>query len=158
DHWHLRRAHERGHHEMANRRADHRGEVVLRVEARAEEALDLAAEHVEREHVEENVRRVRVQEAVGDELPGLEARLEAARRPEGERIRRKHAAAFEQVDADVGDQQPLRDGRHYSTLAPESRTSFSSCGASRLMWAANAAGLASGVASMPCSASFACTS
>src|SRR5438067_4138633 len=47
DHRHLGRAHQRGDYEMADRRADDGGEVILRVEARAEEPLDLAAEHVE---------------------------------------------------------------------------------------------------------------
>ena len=74
---------------------DHAGEVVQREEARAEEPLDLAAEHVEREHVEEDVREVGVQEAVGDELPGLEMRLEPARRPQRERARVEHAGVLE---------------------------------------------------------------
>src|SRR5256884_4064783 len=56
----MRRTDQRGHHQMAERRADHGGEVVLRIEARAEEALDLAAEHVKREHVEEDMRRIGV--------------------------------------------------------------------------------------------------
>src|SRR5207302_4036401 len=100
-------------------------------------ALDLAAEHVERQHVEEDVRDVAVQEAVGDQLPQLEARLVAARRPE-----REHRERIDQQEGrDVRDQQPLRNrGQSYSTFAPESRTSFSQQGASALTSAPNAPG------------------
>src|SRR6185503_10446409 len=106
---------------------------------------------------------VRVQEAVGDQLPGRERRVEAAGRPQREAREPRHARIFQDEDRDVRDQQPLRDRRQsgsapYSTLAPESRTSFSQYGASDFTSASNAAGEGEGVGSMPCTASFSRTS
>ena len=98
------------------RRGEHAGEVVREVEARAEQPLDLAAEHVEREHVEEDVRDAAVQEAVADELPGLEAGagLQAgARRPKGEPLdERQVGRRLQQEDGDVGYDQRLGDRGH----------------------------------------------
>src|SRR6266851_2772558 len=62
-----------GADELAKRGRDHAGEVVSEKIACAEQPLDVAPEHVQREHVEENVRGPAVQKAVGEELPDPEA-------------------------------------------------------------------------------------
>ena len=86
-----RAVHAAEHDELRDRRADHADQVIDEEALRPEQALDLAAEHVQRQHVEQQVRQAAVQEAVGDELPDLEAgdaaELRRAERPQRERAR-----------------------------------------------------------------------
>ena len=57
-------------------RTDDADNVIDDVPPRAEQALDFRSEHVQREHVEEDVRQVAcvVQEGIGNKLPDLERR------------------------------------------------------------------------------------
>ncbi len=116
-------AHPARHHEVADRRREHAHEVVGGEKARAEQALEVGAEHVQREHVEEDVREVRVQEAVGDELPELEVgrrRWARCRRPQREPFEKRHRARhLEQKDGDVGDEQRLGSWSHEWRYAPQ---------------------------------------
>ncbi len=113
-----RRVARRGEHELRERGGHHRGEVVLHVALRADGPLDLAAEHVQREHVEEQMHQAAVQEAVGHHLPRLEAGRAAEQRrrverPEGE-PRDQHVGGdlLQQVHRDVDDDQDPGDGRN----------------------------------------------
>ena len=110
-------ARERHHHELRDRGGHDADEVVRGVAARADHLLQRASEHVQREHVEEEVREPAVQEAVGDDLPELEAHLPAGRRrgaerPQGEGHEERGLLRLQQVDRDVGDDQCQGDGRH----------------------------------------------
>ena len=83
----------------------------------SEEPLELAAEHVEREHVQKDMREIAVQETVRDDLPRLKTRGPArhahrAERPQRE-VHRQYAVAHLVKDEhdDVDDEQRAGDSR-----------------------------------------------
>ena len=105
---------------MARRdaRNDDADQVVFEIAARAEDALDVRAEHVEREHVEEDVRDAAVQERISDELPWLKAGDAGtefgghADRPQGKPCDQRVARdGLEQKYDDVREDKKTRDRR-----------------------------------------------
>ena len=82
---------------------------------RAEQPFDRAAEHVQPEHVEKDVRHAAVQEAVGDELPGRETRREARARRGGPKRKggdERESAELQQKNRHVGDDQRSGNRKH----------------------------------------------
>jgi ribonuclease Z len=111
-----RQVHVAGDHQLRDRGADHADEVILQEVRRPEQPLDLAAEHVQREHVEQQVRQAAVHESVGEQLPDLERRcVRELRRSSGpQRERTDQQVPGEELQAEhryVDDQQCPGDGR-----------------------------------------------
>src|SRR6056297_2417239 len=79
---------EHGHQQLHDARPHDADQIVDREITRPPETLDVAAEHPQREHVEQQVGQITVQEAVGDELPGRE--ILGAGRPQRERPEQGH--------------------------------------------------------------------
>lgn len=61
-----------GHDELHDRGRHHAGQIVGEEAAPAPDTLQIATEHEQGEHVEQQMRRATVQEAVGHQLPYLE--------------------------------------------------------------------------------------
>ena len=104
-------------HQLGDRRADDAHQVVGDEAAGAEQPLDLAAEHVQREHVEEQVGESTVQEAVREQLPHLEPwrarKLRRGRRPEREPAQQERAHdVLQGENRHVQDQQGPGDRGH----------------------------------------------
>ena len=106
--------------QLGDGRTDDVGEVVEDERPGSEQLLDRATEHPQGQHVEQQMGQAAVQETVGDHLPDGETYRHAvlqrdlrAQRPKREvgdqRITQQH---LQQIDADVGDQQGTRHGRH----------------------------------------------
>ena len=111
------------HEELRHRSTDDAQQVIDEVAACAEQLLDIAAKHVQRQHVEEQVRRSRMQKAVGEELPGAEGRragkLVRSERPEREaRNQQGPGQELQPEDHDVGDQERLGDAWHAADKHP----------------------------------------
>ncbi len=70
---------------MHGRRADDARQVVEEITPRAEQPLDIRTEHVQREHVEEQMRPAAMQEAIGEQLPHLEVGIAKLRACGGHR-------------------------------------------------------------------------
>jgi hypothetical protein len=92
-------------------RGDDRADEVVDGEiARTEGALDGTAEHVQREHVEQDVRDAAMHERTGDDLPHPEQA--GAERPQREIHHQKLAHhLLQQEHRHVGNQQVACDGR-----------------------------------------------
>jgi hypothetical protein len=92
--------------QVQNGRREDADEKVRQIEALAVDHLDLAAEHEDREHVDEQVPEVRMQEPVGRDLPDAEVRRADRPEPEPDDQRRSRQA-LDEKDRDVGQDQKL---------------------------------------------------
>lgn len=104
--------------------ANHAGEVIKQEALRAPAQFDLTAKHPEREHVEKDMHEIAVEEAIGEDLPWVEAKVVAfadhavanADRPEREVLFKHPDAAWaaeqrlQQEQHAVGDEQ-IKDDR-----------------------------------------------
>ncbi len=107
--------------ELGERRRHHAHTVVNREALRSHQALDLRAEHVKREHVEQQVREAAVQEPVADQLPDLEAGIAVTvQRPEREAALQRHEL-LQHEHRDAGNQQIARNRRHWATALSDER-------------------------------------
>ncbi len=113
-------ADQRRHQQLAQAGAGHAHQIIGGEALLAPGQLQRRAEHVQGQHVEQQVGETTMQEAVGQQLPGLEVlsgreRVEAAavERPQHERLERLHSQQerlLQDEQHDVGDQQRLGDG------------------------------------------------
>jgi hypothetical protein len=111
-------ARKRGAHDQLRNGAGHdRAEIGEGHPARAPDALEVGAEHPHREHVEQDVEDVAVQEAVGHQLPRRSdrqrAQSRAVARPQREPLHHQPPEGHLQEEAeDVGDDQRLGERGH----------------------------------------------
>ena len=126
------------HDQLRHRRHDGANEVIDDEVARAEGTLDDAAEHVQRDHVEQDVGHAAMHECVAHQLPRPEAHRRqratgqlhhVVRPPRPQReILQQHFAEYllQQEHHDIGDQQVAGDGRQVQRHAADSRKQVAS--------------------------------
>ena len=105
------------HQQLCQRRGEHAHQVERHQAPASPVRLQRATEHEQREHVEENVDQVAVQEGIAEQLPGSEQR--AAERPQrkqsGHEIR---GQLLQQEHRDVDEDQGPRGGRQQTEHPP----------------------------------------
>ena len=107
------------------------GDIHAQVASGSEDAFGVAAKHVEREHVEQQMHQVGVQEARTEQLPRLELgdRVQMREHPSApnrpEREANNHRVAEDALEAegdDVDEDQCSRDGRHDASRFTRARS------------------------------------